>query len=469
MSNARRERGGILAATALMLVLCAGCGAPPRPNVVLVSIDTLRADHVSAYGYPRQTTPQIDRLAAGGVRFSNAFASASWTLPSHASLFTSQLPSVHGARHDRAALPAAATTLAESLSAAGFATAGFVSWVYVGARYGFAQGFDEYRELVDASRLEFASGGGAARAETVIDAAVGWLATAPRRPFFLFVHLFDPHLDYAPPEPYGALFGGDPAASDGRYASVRPHIAYLHADPPAPLSPAARERLTALYDGEIRYVDDQLGRLMSALARRGEECLVVVLSDHGEEFGEHGSFEGHGWTLYDEVLRVPLVMRLPGGEAAGAVLDAPVSLLDVAPTILDALELPLPESFQGTSQLPRIRGGAAPGERLLFAQTWRSGTRLRAVRGARWKRIEVEDAGAAQLGLPVRQGVELYDLERDPGEQRALREDGFPEARSLAAALDAAEREPAGGATAPAEVELGDAERERLRALGYAP
>jgi arylsulfatase A-like enzyme len=435
---------------------------------VLVSIDTLRADHVSAYGYARQTTPQLDRLAAAGVRFAQAFAAASWTLPSHVSLFTSQLPSRHGVQHDRVALPALATTLAETLAAAGFATAGFVSWIYVGERYGLAQGFDVYRELIDLSRLEFASGGGAAQADAVIDAALGWLGSAPRRPFFLFVHLFDPHMDYAPPPPYDTLFGGDPVASDGRYASVRRYISYLHADPPAPPDAATRERITALYDGEIRYADDQLGRLLRALERRGEECIVIVLSDHGEELGEHGSFEGHGWTLYDEVLRVPLVLRLPGGEAAGTVVQTPVTLIDVAPTVLEALGLPVPGSFEGTSLLPLLRGEAAPGGRLLIAQTQRSGTRLRAVRGARWKRIEVADAGAAHLGLPVRQGSELYDLERDPGEQHALRDDEFPEARRLAEALDAAERHPDAGATAPAEIELSDADRERLRELGYA-
>ncbi len=467
MWNARRRWGPILEAA--LLALGAGGGAPQPAYVVLGSIDTLRADHVSAYGYARQTTPQIDRLAAGGVRFAQAFAAASWTLPSHASLFTSQLPSRHGVQHERVALPAAATTLAETLSAAGFATAGFVSWVYVGARYGLAQGFDVYRELIDVSRLEFASGGGAARAESVIDAALGWLGSAPRQPFFLFVHLFDPHMDYAPPQPYDTLFGGDPAASDGRYASVRPYIAYLHADPPPPLPMLARERITALYDGEIRYADDQLGRLLRALERRGEECIVVVLSDHGEELGEHGSFEGHGWTLYDEVLRVPLVLRLPGAEAAGAVVEAPVTLLDVAPTVLDALGLPVPGSFQGTSLMPLIRGAAAPGGRLLFAQTQRSGTRLRAVRGERWKRIEVADAGAARLGLPVRQGTELYDLDSDPGEQHAQRDDALPVARSLAGALDAAETLRDAGAVPPAEVELSDADRERLRALGYAP
>jgi arylsulfatase A-like enzyme len=451
---------------ALACALGAGC-APAPPNVVIVSFDTLRADHLSAYGYARETSPEIDRLAAQGVRFARAYAPASWTLPSHVSLFTSQLPSAHGVRDDRLSLPAEATTLAELLSAAGFQTAGFVSWVYVGARFGLGQGFDVYRELVDASRLEYASGGGAARAGAVVDEALRWLADAPRtRPFFLFVHLFDPHIDYAPPPPYDQQFGGDPAAADGSYDFVRNLVPYL-GKPVAPLSPAGRERLVALYDGEIRYADAQLGRLLRALEARGGECLVIVLSDHGEEFGEHGSYEGHGWTLYDEVLHVPLVLRLPHGEAAGTVVEAPVTLLDVAPSVLEVLGLPAHPAFEGQSLLGLARGEPAPRGRLLFAQTDRAGTRLRAVRGERFKWIEVRDAGAAALGLPAREGRELYDLASDPGEQRALRGEELPVARYLASALEA--EEGAARGAVPVPVELSDAERERLRALGYAP
>jgi arylsulfatase A-like enzyme len=434
--------------------------------VVLVSIDTLRADHLSSWGYARPTSPQIDRLAAQGVRFARAEAPASWTLPSHVSLFTSQLPSTHGVRDDRVSLPPQATTLAELLSAAGYTTAGFVSWIYVGAAYGLGQGFDVYRELVERARLEPASGGGAAPAGQVVDAALAWLAAGPKRPFFLFVHLFDPHLDYAPPPPYDTLFGGDPAAADGSYAFLSRFIPYL-GRPVPPLSEAARERIVALYDGEIRYADEQIGRLLRALEERGDDCLVILLSDHGEELGEHGSLEGHGWTLFGEVLRVPLVVRLPGGEAAGRVVDAPVTLLDVAPTVLDVLGLPAPASFQGRSLLGLARGGPAPGGRLLVAQTDRSGARLRSVRGERWKRIEVRDAGAATLGLPVREGALLFDLESDPGEQRDRSAEEPAVARYLSAALAAAESG-APEAHAPVPVELSPEERARLRALGYA-
>jgi len=454
------------AAAALALALATGCGFSRAPNVVLVSIDTLRADHLGSYGYARDTSPEIDRLAAQGVRYAHAYAAASWTLPSHVSLFTSQLPSRHGVRDDRNALSPQATTLAKLLSAAGYSTAGFVSWVYVGAAYGLGQGFDVYRELVDRAHYEPASGGGAAPAAQVVDAALAWLASKPARPFFLFVHLFDPHLDYAPPAPYDSMFGGDPAAADGRYATLSRYIPYLGKPVPA-IPDAVRERVTSLYDGEIRYADTELGRLLRALDALGEESLVVFVSDHGEEFGEHGSLEGHGWTLYEEVLHVPLVLRLPRGEQAGRVVDAPVSLIDVAPTVLDALGLPAPPEFEGRSLLGLARGDEAPRGRLLFAQIDRAGARLRAVRGDHWKRIEVRDAGAATLGLPVREGELLFDLDADPGEQRDLSGRNELVSRYLSAALAAAE---ASGAQAPAPVAatLSPEDRERLRALGYA-
>jgi len=432
---------------------------------VLISIDTLRADHLSAWGYARETSPEIDRLAAQGVRFARAYAPASWTLPSHVSLFTSQLPSHHGVRDDQVALSPQALTLAELLSAAGFSTAGFVSWVYVGSKYGFSQGFDTYLELVDRARYEPASGGGAAPAAQVVDAAIAWLDTQPARPFFLFVHLFDPHMDYAPPPPYDTMFGGDPQAADGRYASLRRYIPYLGR--PVPELPAAvRERVVSLYDGEIRYADAQVGRLLQAIDALGEQSLVVVLSDHGEELGEHGSLEGHGWTLFDEVLHVPLVLRLPRDAEAGTVVEAPVTLLDVGPTVLDVLGLPAEPAFEGRSLLGLARGKSAPEGRLLVAQTDRSGARLRAVRGERWKRIEVRDAGAASLGLPVRQGDSLFDLASDPGERRDVSASEPAIVRHLSAALAAAEapRE----APPPAQVVLSPEERERLRALGYA-
>jgi arylsulfatase A-like enzyme len=431
----------------------------------MISIDTLRADHLSAYGYARETSPEIDRLAARGVRFARAYAPASWTLPSHVSLFTSQLPSHHGVRHDEVALPPQAITLAELLSAAGYSTAGFVSWVYVGAAYGLGQGFDTYRELVDTARYEPASGGGAAPAEVVVDAALAWLGAKPARPFFLFVHLFDPHMDYAPPPPYDTMFGGDSAASDGHYASLRRYIPYL-GKPASEPPPAARSRIVALYDGEIRYADAQVGRLLQAVDRLGEPSLVVLSSDHGEEFGEHGSFEGHGWTLYDEVLHVPLLLRLPGDAEAGRVVDVPVSLLDVAPTVLEALGLPAQPGFDGRSLLALARGGSAPDGRLLVAQTDRAGARLRAVRGERWKRIEVRDAGAATLGLPVRHGNWLFDLASHAEERRDVSAEQQDVVRYLSSALAAAEA-PRGGPR-PARVLLSPEERERLRALGYA-
>jgi arylsulfatase A-like enzyme len=439
----------------------------PRPNVLLVSIDTLRADHLGSYGYGRETSPHLDELAREGVRFARAFTTASWTLPAHMSIMTSRYPNQHGVQSRNQRLDAAIPTIAQLFRDSGYETGGIVSWFFVGKRYGFDRGFISFEELLP-QRHDLA---GARRGEQVVDAALAWLAARDqRRPFFLFVHLFDPHLHYDPPEPYGKLFGGDSLAPDaGRYEKLRPYIKGLQREPRR--IPAAKlEQVVALYDGEIRYADDQLGRLLDAVGTQGidDRTVVMVTSDHGEELDDHGSMEGHQWTLYDEVLHVPLVLRVPAGPRGRTVNDL-VEIVDIAPTLLGLAGIEPPPGFRGRSLQPWLvepQPEAKP--RLVFSQIERFNSRS-AVRGDRYKLIHTRARGKRASGAPDEAGYELYDLRSDPGEHENLYAQRPEVAAGLRAALerwqrDAPAGDPPSGAPAPA---FSAEERAQLERLGY--
>ncbi len=499
-----------------------GCGPAERarpPHVILISIDTLRADHLGCYGYPRETSPAIDVLASRGVRFENAFSQASWTLPSHMSVMTSQYASVHGVENDEVSLAESVTTLAEAFRQGGYYTSAFVSWVYVGRSFGFAHGFDQFRELINRDHLQMASGGGAYRAEHVTGHVASWLDAYLKRtlagegvgegvgggagegagggngqdggrPLFLFVHYFDPHMDYSPPPPYDTMFGSPysgPAKGTHRYLSR--YIKYFPV-PPAQMPERDREHVVALYDGEIRYTDDHLGRLLAFLDSKLDldRCVVALMSDHGEEFGDHGSMEGHGWTLYDEVIRVPLILRLPEARAAGSVVGRPVELIDLAPTLLSLASLDAPEGFQGedlTRWIPGVGatsggvgegvGNRAPGSStgegaLVYAENARFNIERQAVRGPRFKLIGTADTGQNHFGAPVRAGTEFFDVSRDPGEQSDLAGSDHPVAAYLTRELaDFREHTARLAESVPRgePVDLAPEDIELLRSLGY--
>ena len=336
-------------------------GQRDLPNVVLISVDTVRADHLGCYGYFRPVSPAIDKFASGAVRFENAFTQASWTLPSHMTVMTSQYPSVHCVIDRGLSLPDQATMLAEVLSEEGYHTAAFVTWIYVGEAFGFDQGFDEFHELIDRSGQRVLSGRGAFSAERTTDAVIARLEETLPQPFFLFVHYFDPHMHYTPPPPYDTLFDPDyTGEACGERGWLQPYIKTLQIDP-AVIDPRDRAHVEALYDGELCYTDAHLGRLFEAIDTQVEldSCMVVFMSDHGEEFNDHGSMEGHGWTLYDEIIHVPLIFRMPGPGRPGTVIEDLVGLIDIGPTILQALGVAAPASFQGRSLTGLIDGSAA--------------------------------------------------------------------------------------------------------------
>ena len=442
--------------------------APASPNILLVSIDSLRRDHVHAYGYQRETTPTIDRLAREGTRFATVASPTSWTLPAHLSLLTSLPPEVHGVVGDGMRLREDALFLGEVLWEAGYSTAGIVSAPYLDSVYGFSQGFDHYDDYTIARRSHEASHQGST-SPALYDLTMRWLDDwdehGRRRPFFLFLHMWDVHYDYSPPPPYDTLF--DPTytgtvTGDDFETGTQVHAGMNRRD---------LAHVVALYDGEIGYTDLYVGRIIDRLAALGllDQTLIVVTADHGDEFFEHGQ-KGHGKALYDESILVPLVMRYPARVPSGAVVPEQVRLIDVAPTILDLAGVPRPPRFgqaahggalaaqdltpwivrQGLGTLPELVAfedlevGLAP-------------TPLAAVRTQSSKLI---------TGLRPPVAEELYDLTADPGEKRNL--SGTSSAGvALRDQLDTW-RSTAGQGTALAEhVELDEAHKERLRALGY--
>jgi arylsulfatase A-like enzyme len=443
--------------------------------VILISVDTLRADHVGCYGYARDTTPALDGLAREGVKFNHAYSQAGWTLPAHMSLMTSRYPPAHGVVQDTVSLPEDAATLAEVLRKAGYATAAVVNWIYVGKSFGFAQGFDAFHEIIPPTyeRNPFVNRGYSAA--QVTDRGIEILSEERNAPLFLFLHYFDPHADYDPPSPYDSLYDPEYAGTaTGRYLWLRPFIKYLprRGRRRASAHPEDFAHVEALYDGEIRYADAEIGRFLGALEARGRSAnsLVVVTADHGEEFNDHGSMEGHGWTLYDEVVHVPLIFRLPGEDPAGVEVDTLAEHIDVAPTILAGLGLELPREFQGRSLWPVLTGESPPEEpRLSFSHTRRF-TIKGSVRNARFKLIRTDDQPRDPTARPDPPVYELYDVVADPGESRNLYAERPKVARLLS---DTLQRWLESNGTAfdegarPPRVELSDEEKRSLEALGY--
>lgn len=320
----------------------------PRPNVLLISLDTLRPDHLGCYGYRRPTSPNLDRFAAQSVRFTNCRAQAPWTLPSHMSLFTSMLPSSNGVDSINKALPDDIPTLAGLLRGAGYQTAALVNDGQMKAKpWGCNRGFETWRE--------FAVDAPAGNCESITAAALDWLKK-PKQPFFLFLHYYDTHNPYAAPEPYRKQFGTTLSGPETQ------KLCFSHRFPGRDLEAPLLADLQSAYDAEIAWLDHELGKLLAAVPAN---TLVVVFSDHGEAFKEHG-WMLHGATLYEEEIRVPLLMRLPEGKTA--VVDESVMLMDVAPTILARCGVRAPVGFQGTDLGPTWEGKALP-PRLVPSET----------------------------------------------------------------------------------------------------
>jgi arylsulfatase A-like enzyme len=440
---------------AALLLAATGCGRAAVPNVVLVSVDTLRADAIGPYG--GVPTPTLDRLAAEGVLFEQAFAPAPATAPSHATLFTGQDVLRHGVLRNGDALPESADTLAERLRARGFHTAAFASSFVLDPRFGWGQGFEDYDAAFSAASASLKRDpypgafwaahrfDGFDRRAVATDQAVrAWLASA-REPFFLFVHFFDPHAPYVPPKDYSGRLAGRPFLRDDRAV---PGVA-----------PKQLERLIRLYHGEVLYVDDSIGVLLEAVASRrsSRPTLTLVTADHGEALGQHGWIE-HGRDLYDEQIRVPLLMHWPGRIPAGHRVRTPVTLADVPATIVELVGggPPAPGS-DGRSLAAAAQGGPDPELRALLAHhhpvAGAAGGVKTALRVGGWKYLR------SSTGRE-----ELYELTSDPAERQSLAATRPDVTRTLAALTD--ERLAKLPDAAPA-APLPDETLRALRALGY--
>jgi arylsulfatase A-like enzyme len=446
-------------AFALLPLLPAAC-APraERPmNLVLIVVDSLRQDALGSLGSPLPTSPHLDALAAQGTSFELSYTVAPWTLPSIATIFTGLPPSRHGAIDPRKTLAAEAQTLAEILKESGYRTSAVVSHIFLKARYGMDQGFDTLDDR-ESRGHEWISTPGVTR-ESV--EALRRLAAEPA-PFFLFVHYFDPHYDYLRhPEfglanvPSGRLNGGE---------TIQELLA---------LAPTlTREELAFLarvYGEEIRKTDQGIGMLLreiEALALR-ERTLVVFTADHGEEFCSRGPWIGHTTGLYEEDVRVPLVVRDPKAARPGRLEAGPISSVDLLPTALDLLNVATPEDVMGRSFAAAIRGGerAAPHDVFfevdfepLFADNEEKVSHKRAILRDGWKLIRDETSGF----------MELYDLAADPAEARNVADDHPKRRDEWALDLAAWSLSAAEGRLAAGEVELTERQIERLRSLGYA-
>jgi arylsulfatase A-like enzyme len=407
----------------------------------------------------------MDRLAQQGVRFANALATSSWTLPTHLSMFTGRYQISHGVMHESYTLSADVPTLGEAMKAAGYATAGFVSAPYVAAHYGYARGMDVYRDLSAeyGHRKEARS---AIVSPELTDLAIDWLEEHKSTPFFLFVHNFDAHYDYTPPPPYDSMFDPDYSGEiDGNHFIERKDVN-------ARMDRRDLDHILALYDGEIRYADDHIAKLMRKVDELGlrRKTMVIVVSDHGDEFFEHGN-KGHHRTLYDEVLRIPMIVRMPVGAHAGTVVDEQVTLVDLMPTILDVADLAPAKSVDGLSLLPLMAGRPSGRSALYSAFLDKRGFNLQV--GRRTSSTKVIQH-FNRIAHPSQAPIELYELAKDPGEHddRALKEPVKARAHLdiLAGFLDdqwrknrLQERNAAG----TNRIDIDDDTMEALKALGY--
>lgn len=370
-----------------------------RPNLVLISIDTVRSDHLSTYGYGRPTSPELDRLAAESWLFERSFSASTWTLPSTASMLSGLMPSQHGLRslHDR--LPERIDTLAERLRRLGYRTAAFTDGGFASPNWGLAQGFERYDVTPGDAWVP-------KDVAVITEQASRWLRHNHRRPYFLFLHTYETHRPYTNSEGFAEPF------ADPDYNGPFQHVADIHPNQVPPLTEADLRQVVALYDGEIRRADHYLGRLLEQMrqATDWQRTAVLVTSDHGEELMEHGDFE-HGFgKVFDVNVRVPFILKPPHndqGSAVGQRFSMPVSGLDVVPTLLTLADGPLDPAMVGRS-LVDARGRVDPRQAPILVHG------INSFHDANEERLRLDQAGVAVIFDRVRERVDWYDMQEDP-------------------------------------------------------
>jgi arylsulfatase A-like enzyme/Tfp pilus assembly protein PilF len=409
----------------LLLSASAAAVANPAPNVVVITIDTLRPDHLGCYGDKQIRTPNIDSLATDGTRFERAYTSVPVTLPSHTVIFTGTYPMLSG-MHDFAAnkLNPSQPTLASVLKERGYTTGAVIGSAVLDSRFGLNRGFDFYYDHFDFSRLQESNLDEMERpGNAVADVALDWLAKNDQKKFFLWMHLYDPHYPYRPPAPYSVEYKDRP------------------------------------YDGEIAFADAQVGRLMRFLKDKGlyKNTVIVLTGDHGESLGEHGE-KTHGFFIYNATLHVPLIFHLPGASTAKTVPEL-VNLADLMPTILNVLKIGVPSQVQGQNLLPLMTEKENE-SRSLYAETFLPRLHFN------WSELRsVETANYHFIDAPK---PELYDLSKDPGETQNLYTQKKAVAEEMRAKLSALIRQYSAGQELAEKTGLDPALMERLKSLGYA-
>ncbi len=415
-----------LIASVLLWAPAVLAAAGPSPNVVVITIDTLRADHLGCYGYKQIRTPNIDALAAEGARFERAYTPVPVTLPAHTVIFTGTYPMLSG-MHDFAANKLSPTqpTLASVLKEQGYTTGAVIGSAVLDSRFGLNHGFDFYYDHFDFNRLQESNLDEMERPGNVVaDVTLDWLGKNYQKKFFLWMHLYDPHYPYRPPPPY------------------------------------RDEYKDRLYDGEIAFADAQVGRLIRFLKEKGlyRNTLIVLTGDHGESLGEHGE-KTHGFFIYNATLHVPVIFHLPGGVSAKTMPEL-VSLADLMPTVLKALKIEAPPQVQGRNLLPLMAPRKEDESRSLYGETFlpRLHFNWSELRG-----VETENYHFIDAPKP-----ELYDLTKDAGETQNL----FPQKKAVAeemrARLATLIRQYSAGQELAEKTGLDPALMERLKSLGYA-
>ncbi len=395
----------------------------PDLNVILITIDTLRADHVSAYGGDQARTPVLDSLAAEGARFDHCIAQVPLTLPSHASLLSSTYPQFNQVRDNGGfQVPAQLNLISEVLKQGGAATAAFIGAFVLHGKWGLNQGFDVYSDRFDPARYGRILLENEKRADEVLGDARQWLGAIGGQRFFAWIHLYDPHSPYDPPEPFD------------------------------------RSTPRAAYRGEVEYTDGELGRFISFLKEKGlyDNSLIVVAADHGEGLGDHDE-DGHGMFLYETTIHVPLIIRAPRPFARRTVAET-VELIDVAPTVLDLLGVPVPREWQGRSLWPLLSGKADEGAGRAYSETFYPRFHYG------WSSLQSFSSDRLKYILAPRD--ELYDLARDPHESQELA--GDPRRRDLRGRLmDFVSRSSRGALSHLSSRQMSPDDQRRLAALGY--
>lgn len=435
--------------------------------VILISLDTLRADHLGCYGYHRNTTPHTDSLSSQSALFSNVYATSPWTLPSHVSLLTSLFGVHHQVYKEDEKMDPSLITLADVLRQNSYFCSAFTGGGFVSALYGFSKGFDSYNQTTGGIWREDSAG-------SLGERVCRWLERNKEKKFFLFLHTYQPHNPYSSPTPYRNMF----LQEDAPWKSID-LLHYIGGKKGVfqPLSPEKRQNVIDLYDGEIRYTDEKLVHpVMEKLKELGlyEQSLIVLTSDHGEEFYDHQGWE-HGHTLYDELLKIPLIIKFPEGRFAGRKVDSIVRLVDIMPTVLDELGLDFPDyEMDGRSLIPFLEGTES-GDRVFLAD--KAGNivkshipqKISMNRGSKKlilnKKFKPQDKSFFVPPPPSIDPVEIFDIERDPQERRNAADRNAALANQIIEAINSLYQKAKKRKKFKAQIDKET--RERLKALGY--